>query len=94
LVASSFPQTLVAVFQHVYLMDVVMVDMFDPPHTMYLLQNSVANSHKSPIILIVVPVLRPPLCSDLRTKSDLTVDVSDVIENIVGCTVLLVLEDG
>jgi hypothetical protein len=77
-----------------YLVDVVMVDVFDPPHTTYLLRNSVANNHKLCIILVVVPVLHPPPCFDLRTKSDLTVDALDVVENIVGCTMLVVLEDG
>jgi hypothetical protein len=53
-----------------------------------------ANSHKSCIILIIIPVLRPPPCYDLRTKSDLTVDAPDVVDNIVGCIMLVLLEDG
>jgi hypothetical protein len=77
----------------VYHVDVVVVDVFDSPHMTFPVQNPVANSHKSCIILVVVPVLHPPLCSNLRTKSDLTVDASDVVENIVGCTVLVVRED-
>jgi hypothetical protein len=74
--------------------DVVVVDVFHPHHMTYLLQNSVANTHNSCIILVIVPVLRPPPCSNLRTKSDLTIDAPKVVENIVGCVVLVVLEDG
>jgi hypothetical protein len=37
LAASPLPQTFLAVFQHVYLMDVVLVDVFPPPHMIYLL---------------------------------------------------------
>jgi hypothetical protein len=63
-----------------YLMDVVMVDVFPPPHMIYLLQNSVVNTYNACIILIVVPIL--------------TIDALDVDENIVSCAVLVVLEDG
>jgi hypothetical protein len=61
-------------------MDVVVVDLFPPPHMIYLLQNSVANTQNMCIILVVVPVL--------------TVDATDVVENIIGCIMLVVLEDG
>jgi hypothetical protein len=46
------------------------------------------------IIIVVVSLLHPPPSSDLRTKSHLTVDATDVVENIVGGAVLVVLEDG
>jgi hypothetical protein len=80
LAASLLPQTFVAVFQHLYLMDVVVVDVFPPPHTIYLLRNLVVNTHNACIIPVVVPAL--------------TVYTLDVVENIVGCTVLIVPEDG
>jgi hypothetical protein len=79
---------LVVVFRHVYLVDVVMVDVFHPHHTAYLLQNSVVNTHNSCIILVIVPILHPPLCTNMLTKIDITVDVPDVVENIVGCAVV------
>jgi hypothetical protein len=82
-----------AVIRHVYLVDVVMVDVFHPPHKTYLLQNSVANTHDACVILIVIPILHPPPCSDLRMKSDLDIDTPNVVENIVSCAVLVVLED-
>jgi hypothetical protein len=78
LAASPLPQTFVVIFWHLYLMEVV--DVFPPPHMIYLLRNSVANTQYMFIILVIVPVL--------------TVDVPDVVENIVGCAVLVVLEDG
>jgi hypothetical protein len=53
-----------------------------------------ANSHKLCVILVVVPALRPPPCFDLRTKSDPTIDATDVVENIISCAILVVLEDG
>jgi hypothetical protein len=46
-----------AIFLQVYLMDVVLVDVFPPPHMIYLLQNLVVNTHNACIILILVPVL-------------------------------------
>jgi hypothetical protein len=70
------------------------VDVFPPPHTNHLIRNSVVNTHNACIIRILVLVLHNPPCSNLRTKSDLTVDVPDVVENIIGCAVLVVLEDG
>jgi hypothetical protein len=78
----------------VYLVEVVGVDVFPPPHMKYLIRNSVANTHNASIILSVVLVVRPSPCSDLRTKSDLTVDVSHVVKNIVSCAMLVVLQDG
>jgi hypothetical protein len=72
---------------------VVVVDVFPPSHMIYLLRNTVTNTHNMCIILIIVPVLRPPPCSDLRTKSDLTIDASDVVGNIIVCVILVVLED-
>jgi hypothetical protein len=54
----------------------------------------VENTHNACIILVIVPIIHPLPCSDLRTKSDLNVDVPDVVENIIGCVVLVVLEDG
>jgi hypothetical protein len=35
--ASQLPQTLLVVFRHVYLVEVVRVDVFPPPHTNYLI---------------------------------------------------------
>jgi hypothetical protein len=57
LAASSLPQTFLAILWHVYLIDVVLVDVFPPPHMIYLLQNLVVNTHNACIILILVPVL-------------------------------------
>jgi hypothetical protein len=83
--ASLLPQTFLVIFQKVYLREVVGVDVFPPPHMNYLIKNSLANTHNVYIILIVVvPVLHHPPCSDLRTKSDRTVHTPDVVENIVG----------
>jgi hypothetical protein len=65
LAASPLQQTFLVVFQHVYLMDVVLIDVFSPPHMIYLLRNSVANTHNVCIILVVVPIL--------------TVDTPDVV---------------
>jgi hypothetical protein len=90
--ASQLPQTLLAVLRNVYLMEVVRVYVFPPPHTNYLIKNSLVNTHNACIILVVVPILHPPPCSDLRTKSDLTVHMPDVVENIIGYAVLVVLE--
>jgi hypothetical protein len=64
-IASQLPQILVAVFRHVYLMEAVGVDVFPPPHMNYLIRNSVVNTHNACIILVIVPVLHPPPCSDL-----------------------------
>jgi hypothetical protein len=72
----------------------VVVDVFPPHHMTYLRRHSVAHSGNTCLILVVDPVLRPSPSSDLRTRSDLTVDAPDVVENIVGGTVLVVLEDG
>jgi hypothetical protein len=68
-------------------------NVFHPHRTMYLIRNSFANTQNACFILVVVLVLHPPPCSDLRTKSDLTVHASDVVENIIGYTVIVVLED-
>jgi hypothetical protein len=93
LVASQLPQALLAVVRHVYLVDVV--DVFPPQHMTYLRRDSVVNSSNTCIIIIVVvPILHPPPFSDLRTKSDLTIDAMDVVENIIGGAVLVVLEDS
>jgi hypothetical protein len=77
-----------------YLLEVVGVDVFPPPHTTYLIRNSFANTQNTWFILVAVLVLHPPPCPDLRTKSDLTVHTPDVVENIVRYAVLVVLEDG
>jgi hypothetical protein len=79
---------------YVYLVGVVGVDVFPPPHTNYLIRNLVVNTHNTSIILGVVLIVRPPPCSDLRTKSDLTIDMSDVAENIVSGAMLVVLQDS
>jgi hypothetical protein len=60
-------------------MDAIVVGVFPPTHTIYLLRNLVANTHNTCIILVVVPIL--------------TVEALDVVENIVGYVVLVVLED-
>jgi hypothetical protein len=91
--ASQLPQTLLAIFQQMYLLEVVGVDVFPPPHMMYLIRNSFANTQNACFILIAVLVLHRPPCPDLRTKSDLTVHTPDVVENIVGYSMLVVLED-
>jgi hypothetical protein len=59
----------------------------------YLRQDSVPHSGNTCIILIVGTVLRPPLSSDLQTRSDLTIKMPDVVENILGGAMLVVLED-
>jgi hypothetical protein len=38
-------------------MDVVVVDVFPPPHMIYILRNLVANTHNAYINLVVAPVL-------------------------------------
>jgi hypothetical protein len=92
--ASELPQTLLVVFWQMYLLEVVGVDVFPPHHSTYLIRNSFANTQNSYFILITGLVLHPPLCPDLRTKSDLTVHALNVVENIVGYAVLVVLDDG
>jgi hypothetical protein len=76
------------------LLEVVGVDVFPPPHTTYLIRNSFTNTQNTCFILVKVLVLHTPPCPDLWTKSDLTVHTPDVVENIIGYTVLVVLEDG
>jgi hypothetical protein len=83
--ASLLPQTFLVVFWNVYLQEVVGFDVPPLPHTNYLIKNSLANTHNVYIILVVVvPVLHHPPCSDLRTKSVCTVHALDVVENIIG----------
>jgi hypothetical protein len=70
------------------------VDVFPPPHTTYLIKNLSANTQNACFILVASLILHLPPCPDLQTKSDLTVHTPDVVENIVGYAVLVVLEDG
>jgi hypothetical protein len=77
-----------------YLLEVVGVDVFPPHHLMYLIKNSFMNTQNACFILVAGLVLHPPPCLDLQTKSDLTIHVSDVVENIIDYTVLVLLDDG
>jgi hypothetical protein len=71
-------------------MDVVFVDVFPPHHLTYLRRDSVMNLGNMCIILVVGLILPPPPSSDLRTKSVLTIDTPDVVENIIGGIVLII----
>jgi hypothetical protein len=71
-----------------------MVDVFPPHHLTYLHRDTVVHSGNTCIILVVGPILHPPLSSDLRTRSDLTVNALDVVENILSSALLVVLDDG
>jgi hypothetical protein len=82
--ASQLAQTLLVVFQQMCLLEVVGVDVFPPPHTTYLIRNSFANTQNACVTLIAVVVLHRPPCPDLRTKRDLIVHTSNVVENIIG----------
>jgi hypothetical protein len=92
--ASQLPQILFTIFRQMYLLEVVGVEVFPPPHMTYLIRNSFANTQNVCFILVAVLVLHPPPCPDQRTKSDLTVHTPDVVENIIGYAMLVVLEDG
>jgi hypothetical protein len=93
MVASLLPQALFVVIRQVQFINDVMVDVFPPQHMTYLLMYSVPHSVNACIIVIVNPFLRPPLSSNLRTKSDLTVNAADEVENMLSGTVLLVVDD-
>jgi hypothetical protein len=75
-------------------LEVVGVDVFPPDHSRYHIKNSFANTQNACFILVAGLVLHPPPCPGLQTKSDLTIHALDVVENIVGYAVLVVLDDG
>jgi hypothetical protein len=91
---SELAQTLLVVFRQMYLLEVVGVDVFPPHHSTYLIRNSFVNTQNACFIFIVGLVLHPPPCPGLRTISDITVHTSDVVENIIGYVVLVVLDDA
>jgi hypothetical protein len=93
MVASLLPQALLVVIWQVQLRNNVLVDVFPPQHMTYPLMYLVLHSVNVCIIVIVNPFLYPPLSSNLRTKSDLTVNAVDEVENMLGGTMLVVVDD-
>jgi hypothetical protein len=65
LATSPLPQALFAVVQQVQVVNVVLVDVYPPQHTTYLLMYSVAHSGNTCIVLIMNPFLHPPPSSNL-----------------------------
>jgi hypothetical protein len=90
---SPVPQASVAVVRHVYLMDVLLVDVLPPHHMIYLLRCSVAHSLNTYTVLLGAFVACPP-SSDLHTRSGLTIHASDVVEYILDGAILVVLDEG
>jgi hypothetical protein len=75
----------------VQLINDVLVDVFPPQYTTYLLLYSVPHSVDAFIVLIINPFLRPPPSSNLSTRSDLTVNIADEVENMLGGAMLVVV---
>jgi hypothetical protein len=78
----------------VQLINDVLVDVFPPQHTTYLLLYSVLHLGNARIILIMNPFIYPQPSSNMFAIRDLTINAADEIENMASGAVLVVVEDG